>query len=1017
MKKILAMCLSVCMTLSCMAVSAMQIVNVQNPVLYVNSFESVEDVTDQSITLPERSLEENGAGGSKGAMRAIFRSEHANYQPSYGVRYFQFQPNKEYELSMWVKFNNPEQIKSPKIHFLTIYDKKVNEDMVIYSDESLTEEKTGTIAAGSVYLTAEQAGWTAEDGSVKPGWHKVTIPFMVQKKMLWETYLDPEKIADYKASIYFRFGATNDAMNNPDNFMADHVASVEAEEGTPEFYKSLYMDISFDDISIKPTIGGDAKDSVVYSNAFETQSEMSDSTVTLYPKTWEEGGADGSAGAVRVDYTSATKNYQPSYGLQYFNLLPDVEYRLNMWMKFNNAEQIKAPNIRILTFYNTKANENMVVYADEELTEIKNATYAAGSVFLTADEAGWTAEDGSVKPGWHKVSIPFTVQKKMLWNSYLDPAKIADYKAAFLFRFGAVNDEMNNPLNFMDDFVASVEAEEGTEEYYKSFAMDISFDNITVERATESTLQISEFTANASDSLRAGQNVSFTYRTASNENDPISKVLFRINQTDNGETAGIYTAYLQPTGTLSYCIPEESYGKALSAELIAITKSGAVTEAKTWDLGTVDYCIYTNLVPQDDTVSWSVTVKNSTDNPPESGSVYIASYNRNGRLIKAQSTPVTLSDTVSGNFDPGANATGVKMFLWEGSSMKPLCSEKEIAVNTFADKDEINIVYLGGSITEGVGASDYNNTCYRALVGKYFTQAYPDKKVNNIHQGVGGTGSDYGLIRLERDVMSYNPDLVFVEFAVNDNGRDSRLEMESIVRTLNNLENPPYIVYLYTTRSNFADVKPYHVEVANHYGIPQIDLQQELLRVMAETGNDVSVYLPDGVHPSDAGHKVYADKIISCLQTGRYFKYPGTVSEKLVDTSGVTEIRCIQAKDATKTGSWTEATGNFDRSVMFSETAGDTLTFSFTGNYFGLEHALNLAGGKYEVYVDGELYHADHCYYKNINYYHCRFGCADFLLEEGTHTVEVKVLGEKPSNDSAGTKVCIVNLFYGVIDR
>ncbi|MBQ7792364.1 MAG: SGNH/GDSL hydrolase family protein, partial [Clostridia bacterium] len=353
----------------------------------------------------------------------------------------------------------------------------------------------------------------------------------------------------------------------------------------------------------------------------------------------------------------------------------------------------------------------------------------------------------------------------------------------------------------------------------------------------------------------------------------------------------------------------------------------------------------------------------------------------------------------------------------EESSMKPLCEEKEIAVNIFGDKDEINIVYLGGSITEGVGASNSKQTSYRALVGKYFTETYPDMKVNNVHQGVGGTGSDYGLMRLQRDVISYNPDLVFVEFAVNDNGKDSRLEMESIVRTLNNLENPPYIIYLYTTRSSFANVKTYHVEVAEHYGIPQIDLQRELKETMVATGNDVSVYLPDGVHPSDAGHKVYADKIIECLESGKYYRYTVVTDQKLVDTSCVADISCINAKDAALTCSWTEATCNFSRSVMFSETAGDTMTFTFTGNFFGLEHALNLAGGKYEVYVDGELYNTNHCYYRNVNYYHSRFGCADFLLDYDTHTVEIKVLGTKPTDDSTGTKVCMVNLFYGTIDR
>ncbi len=1017
MKKFLTMCLALCMVFSCGAVSAMSIVNVQNPALYFNSFESVEDVTNNAITLQNKTFEENGAGGSGGAMRALFQSGYAKYQPSYGLRYFQFQPDVTYELSMWMKFHNAENIKAPKIQILSYYDKNQNDGMIVYADDTLTTEKTSTFAAGSVSLSAEDAGWVAEDGSVKPGWHKVTIPFSVQKKMLWGAYLDPEKIADLKASFLFRFGAVNDVMNDPANYMDDYVASVTAEEGTEEYYKSFYMDISFDDISIKRTVDSSAQDSKLFYNDFETEADIAANNVTLQNKSLDPDGADGSEGAMRTLFQSEKANYQPSYGLQFFRFLPDVEYELSMWMKFNNAENIKAPEIRILTYYSTKQNENLIVYADDALTTTKNSNYAAGSVWQTAEEAGWVAEDGSVKPGWHKVTIPFSVQKKMLWGGYLDPEKISGYEASFLFRFGAKNDNMVDPANYMDSYVASIEAEEGTEEYYKNLYMDISFDNISIERKTDSSFKVSNLTSDASGDLRVGQNIALTYETQAFDNDPISKMLLNINQTENNETASVYNAYLEPTGRTTFRVPEHAFGKSLSAQLTAITESGAVSEAKILDLGAVSYSVTSSLDLENEQVVWSIITKNNTGAPPASGIAYMAFYNKDSKLVDLQQNPVLLQDTVSGTIAPSSAAVSMKLFVWEENSMKPVCEQKEIVVNIFAGKDEVNIVYLGGSITEGVGASDYSRTSYRGLVGKYFTETYSDIKVNNVHQGVGGTGSDYGLIRLNRDVMSYNPDLVFVEFAVNDNGKDSRLEMETIVRTLSAMENPPYIIYLYTTRSSFANVKPYHVEVGNHYDIPQIDLQQELLRVMAETGNDVSVYLPDGVHPSDAGHKVYADKIIECLQTGKYYRYPNVTDNKLMESSGVAEISCISAKDATLSGSWTEAIGKFDRPVMISETAGDTLTFTFTGNFFGLEHALNLAGGDYEVYVDGELYNTNYCYYRNVNYYHSRFGCADFLLPDGTHTVEIKVLGTKPTDDSTGTKVCMVNLFYGTIER
>ena len=368
MKKVFAMCLSFCLLLSCVAASAQTMVNVQEPALYVNGFESVEEVTDKAVTLPNRVFEEGGAAGSAGAMRVMFQSPYANYQPSYGLRYFQFEPGVEYELSMWMKFNNAENIKAPKIQILSYYAKDQNEGMTVYTDETLTTEKSSTFAAGSVYLTAEEAGWTAEDGSVKPGWHKVSVPFSVQKKMLWGAYLDPEKIADYKASFIFRFGATNDVMNNPANFMEDYVASIEAEEGSEEYYKSLYMDISFDDITVKRKVDSGALDANLFSNRFEVQADIENSMLTLPGKTWVSGGADNSVGAVNSVYQSAKSSYQPSYGLRYFQIVPDTEYELSMWIKFNNAEHIKAPHVRALTFFHKDDNPGMVVYSNAELT-------------------------------------------------------------------------------------------------------------------------------------------------------------------------------------------------------------------------------------------------------------------------------------------------------------------------------------------------------------------------------------------------------------------------------------------------------------------------------------------------------------------------------------------------------------------------------------------------------------------------------------------------------------------------
>lgn len=81
----------------------------------------------------------------------------------------------------------------------------------------------------------------------------------------------------------------------------------------------------------------------------------------------------------------------------------------------------------------------------------------------------------------------------------------------------------------------------------------------------------------------------------------------------------------------------------------------------------------------------------------------------------------------------------------------------------FPGRDELTCVAIGGSITEAGGTTK--------SWGKYFSDWLNEKtgkKVNFYNKGVGGTDSSYGLARLYSDVSSLAPDIVFVEFSVND---------------------------------------------------------------------------------------------------------------------------------------------------------------------------------------------------------------------------------------------------------
>ena len=76
--------------------------------------------------------------------------------------------------------------------------------------------------------------------------------------------------------------------------------------------------------------------------------------------------------------------------------------------------------------------------------------------------------------------------------------------------------------------------------------------------------------------------------------------------------------------------------------------------------------------------------------------------------------------------------------------------------NPFEGKKEINIVFIGGSITEGASSSS-PETSYFGLCKEWFTKQFKEQTVNCYNAGIGGTGSNFGMVRVDQDVISKNP--------------------------------------------------------------------------------------------------------------------------------------------------------------------------------------------------------------------------------------------------------------------
>lgn len=105
------------------------------------------------------------------------------------------------------------------------------------------------------------------------------------------------------------------------------------------------------------------------------------------------------------------------------------------------------------------------------------------------------------------------------------------------------------------------------------------------------------------------------------------------------------------------------------------------------------------------------------------------------------------------------------------------------------------IAFFGDSVTQGCfelymkGEKLLGNICeeekaYPTYVRKILSLFFPDVPVNIVRAGLAGDNAAGGLERLERDVLSYLPDIVVVCFGLND----SNFGLDTLPRYLNSLK-------------------------------------------------------------------------------------------------------------------------------------------------------------------------------------------------------------------------------------
>lgn len=286
------------------------------------------------------------------------------------------------------------------------------------------------------------------------------------------------------------------------------------------------------------------------------------------------------------------------------------------------------------------------------------------------------------------------------------------------------------------------------------------------------------------------------------------------------------------------------------------------------------------------------------------------------------------------------------------------------------DGEKITVAYLGGSITQGSTAGD--QLCYARLTTDWLEEKFPEAEIEYVRAGIGATGSYIGVHRAQRDVVSKNPDLVFIDFSVNDTTENTERNInsyDSLLQLLWNSASHPAVVTIAMTQENGTSFQSYHSEICEAYDIPMISYREAILDVIEKghiVWDDIS---DDNIHPNVVGHSVLTEIITAYLQDVIDNLDSIDTSSESDLSSPFTDNKFMNADVATPENTvpldatgWTTRTdmfGNFGGYWMIRSRDGlfegvNPLKFEVEAKNIGVFYGkLTSGGGTFDVLVDG----------------------------------------------------------------
>ena len=190
----------------------------------------------------------------------------------------------------------------------------------------------------------------------------------------------------------------------------------------------------------------------------------------------------------------------------------------------------------------------------------------------------------------------------------------------------------------------------------------------------------------------------------------------------------------------------------------------------------------------------------------------------------------------------------------------------------------INLVFHGHSVPAGYFKTPVVNTleAYPYQVLRELKAQYPFAVINIINTSIGGENSESGAKRFESEVLIHQPDVLFIDYALNDQSiglEKAKIAWEKMISTA--VKKGIKVILLSPSpdqRVNILEannvLEQHSTQIKNlskKYGVGLVD-SYEYFHQKVVSGESITNYMSQVNHPNEKGHALIANGIM------QYFK-------------------------------------------------------------------------------------------------------------------------------------------------